>query len=61
MRLSATFGLAAAAATTFAAPTESEVNGVANMMVKGCTWTIENFSESNLATSVPSPEVKTND
>lgn len=46
MKLSTLFGLlAASASSSFAAPTDAEVNGAVSMMAKGCTWTIENFSQ----------------
>lgn len=37
--------IAASTGSTMATSTEADANGVTNMMVKGCAWTIENFSE----------------
>lgn len=46
MKLSTFIALAAASAsTTLAVPVQADANGVANMMVKSCTWTIQNFGE----------------
>lgn len=42
---------AASAGTTLTVPVQADANGVANMMVKSCTWTIQNFGESFSGTS----------
>lgn len=53
MKLSTFSGLILASATaSIAVPTGETASGVANMMVKGCTWTIENFRRLR---SLPSP------
>lgn len=53
MKLSTIIGLvAASASTTLAAPMDADVNGVADMMVHGCQWTIESFSKCTLYSAI---------